>query len=586
MQRSYFIALIVFCAVAVAEPFAVRTGAQSTFYASQPIVRIVNTQRTLCAVQKQDKSLIITGLKPGEAIVYYWDINNVQHVLKVVVSGRVYVSSGATAAKTQGKYELYFKADPKNDTPVNKRMLVNKLAYTTELGEYGLDFLMEYKNIGVTEKSNKEQLDTLRVRLNRGNNFILIGDEVVQYTPLTTPYLSVQGARTGFHLGNTRWDIFAGRRAGEYWGDIVKYNSYQDRQERTALSGVRIVADFKPLELGLTRVQRSGAEDDQSVYYRNTAATAVDAKYRYEAYTFTAESGATVAKDNQSKATQAGVAYEGATTGYRFTVMDIAAQYTSVSDFLAYQGARGFSFWGRYTPLRALGLTASYDKYLQRYDQGYYSVTNTDYDVDRRSLRLSFSGLSFMHVSVQTFRNLGFLTTMTGSTLTFDQVALWREYLVYFHEFSPWSFTYDGQNTKIYRYTSGLSSQVAPWCALRIQQENELRYYDVQESTNPHGLTGGVQLGDFSLPWTTIKYNFGYWYQRRENSQGTLDSRRTAIRLRIKQLLSKGLFWYLNGVNVREQSKRFEYADVDQIGYYYKDELVQSEVSGGFSYSF
>jgi hypothetical protein len=586
MKKSYVVALMVFCALGLAEPFAVSTGAQATFYAPQTIVRIVNTQRTLCAVQKQDKALVITGLRPGEAIVYYWDINNTQHVLKVAVSGRVYALAGATAAKTKGKYELYFKVDPKNDTPVNKRMLVNKLAYTTELGEYGLDLLMEYKNIGVTEKSNKEQLDTLRVRLNRGNNFLLIGDDVVQYTALTAPYLSVQGARAGFFLGNTRWDIFAGRRPGEYWGDIVKYDSYQDRQERTALSGARIVADFKPFELGLTRVQRSGAENDQSVYYRNAAVTAVDAKYRYEAYTFTAESGTTIAKENQSKATQAQVAYEGETTGYRFTVMDIAAQYNSVTDFLAYQGARGFSFWGRYTPLRALGLTASYDKYVQRYDQEYYSVTNKDYDVDRRSLRLSFSGLPFMQMSVQSFRNLGFLTTMSGSTLTFDQVSLWREYLVYFYEFSPWSFTYDGQDTKIYRYTSGLSSQVASWCALRLQQENELRYYDIQDSTNPHGFTGVVQLGDFSVPWTTIRYNLGYWYQRRENAQGTLDSRRTAIRVRIQQLIGKNLFWYLNGVNVREQSKRFEYADVDQVGYYYKDELVQSEVSGGFSYSF
>lgn len=409
-----------------------RTGEKTVFHTKQTIVRVVNTQRAVCAVQKQEKALVITGLKPGEALIYYWDINNQQAVLKVAVSGRVYVSSGPTKPSSKGKYELYFKTDPENQTPVNKRMLVNKLAYKTELGEYGLDLGLEYKNVGVTEKSNKEQLDTLRVLVTRGSNFVLIGDDVVQYTALTAPYLSLQGARTGFHLWNTRWDIFSGRRPGEYWGDIVKYNSYQDRTERTALSGARVVADFKPFELGLTRVQRSGAEEDGSVYYRDAAVTALDARYRYEAYTFTAETGAMSAKENSSKAAQAGVEYAGDKFGYRLTAMDIAPQYTSVTDFLAYQGARGLSFWGRYTPLRALGLTASYDTYMQRYSKDYYAIANEDYAVDRRSLRLSFSGVPFMHMSVNTFRNLGYLSTMTGSTLTFDQIALWREYLQVF----------------------------------------------------------------------------------------------------------------------------------------------------------
>lgn len=585
MKKSYVALFWLFCTLAMAEPFAVQTGARATFYTPQTVVRVVNTQRTICAVQKQDKSLVVTGLKPGEAIVYFWDINNQQRVLKVVVSGKTYVTSGRTATQAKGKYEVFFKADPKNDTPVNKRMLVNKLAYTTELGEYGLDLLMEYKNVGVTEKSNKEQMDTLKVMFNRGNNFLFIGDDVVAYTPLTAPYLSLQGARAGFNVWNMRWDIFSGRRPGEYWGDIVKYNSYQDRQERTSLSGARVVFDLAPLQLGVTRLQRSGAENNESLYYRNTAVTAVDAKYRYDLYTFTAESGTTIAKENQSKATQAGVAYESEAVGYRFSAMDIAPQYTSVSDFLAYQGARGFSFWGRYNPLRVLGLTASYDKYVQRYDKDYYDILNKDYDVDRRSLRLSFSGLPWMHMSVNTFRNLGYLSTMTGSTLTFDQIVLWRQYLVYFYEFSPWSFTYDGLTTNTYRYISGLNSQPLSWCALRVQQENELRYYDsAQENDNPHGLTGVIQLGDFTVPWTTVKYNLGYWYQRRENALGTLDSRRTATRLRLQQLVTKDLFWYLNGVTVHEHSKRFEY--VEQIGYFYKDEIVQSEVSGGFSYSF
>lgn len=156
----------------------------------------------------------------------------------------------------------------------------------------------------------------------------------------------------------------------------------------------------------------------------------------------------------------------------------------------------------------------------------------------------------------------------------------------FFYEFSPWSFVYEGQETKTYRYVSGLNSRPWSWLSLRVQQENELRYYDnpLQENTNPHGLTTVAQLGDFTVPWTTVKYNIGYWNQRRENAQGTLDNRRTSWRLRVQQLVNKDLFWYVNGVHVQENSLRYEY--VDRIGYFYANEVIQSEVSGGFSYSF
>ena len=568
-----------------ADSLTVSVGERASYVAPTTVTRIVNTKRTVCAVQKTVASLEITAIKPGESLVYYWDLNNIQHVLKVVVVGRAYTYA-STSATSKGKYELFVKNDPKNETPVNKRMVVNRLSYAAQSNGYGVDFFAEYKNVGLTDKSNIEQLDSFHLVINKDNNYLLLGDDTVQYTALTAQYLAFQGARTGFNLWNTRWDIFSGRRAGQYWGDVIKYNSVQAPEEKTNLAGGRVVLDLQPLQLGLTRLTRSGAENQLSTLYRDTTVTAYDARYRYGQYTLSAESGITAADDNLSKAGSAGLDYEGDTVGYRLSVMDIAPKYTSVSDYMLYQGAKGYTFWGRFNPLRALGFSTQIARYEQRYDQNYYSVLNDNYMVDRRSVRLGFSGLPFMHMSVNTFRNLGYKSEMTGQTLLFDQIPIWREYLVYSYEIAPWKFTYDGQDTQMFSYRSGLSSQVNSWCALRLENQNELRLYsEGQENTNPHGITGVAQLGDFIVPWTSsVKFNVGYWYQHRENAQGTLDNTRTAWRLRVQQLIGKDFFWYLNAVTAHERSQLFEFEKV--VGYVMKDVIVQSEVSGGLSYAF
>jgi hypothetical protein len=83
-----------------------------------------------------------------------------------------------------------------------------------------------------------------------------------------------------------------------------------------------------------------------------------------------------------------------------------------------------------------------------------------------------------------------------------------------------------------------------------------------------------------------VRLSVSYWYQNRRNTLDTLDKNRNSIRLALGQTIG-ALYWYLNGVAARENSLFYEYQDeYERDGYFYHNELVQSEISGGLVYWF
>lgn len=166
-----------------------------------------------------------------------------------------------------------------------------------------------------------------------------------------------------------------------------------------------------------------------------------------------------------------------------------------------------------------------------------------------------------------------------------DRIALIPQKLFYYFEFSPNKYEFSDSEYYDTQTTSGLQSYITQWWQVRLEQVSEfIRQVNGPGSTNPHGFNFITNFGDFTVPRTRIQCSLGYWFQNRKNSQGTLDKNRAAVKLSFHESMTPDFYWYLNGVFARENSLQYEFEE--RIGYFYQNEITQSEVSGGLSYTF
>lgn len=575
-----------------------KAGEEYVFSSPKPYSRFVNTDKTVVAVRLIDqRNFRLSGMKRGTAYLYFWDKEKKQEVIKVSVAYNP--QQRKTAARAgHGRAEIYFKFDPENITPVNKRMVSEKFYYENMIGPYAMTLFAENKNIGKTDDDNIEQLAQFSLRLSRGPNFLTIGDDTIQYTSLTTQYLAIQGGHGRFTLGNFTLDLFGGKLAGEYYGEQVLDHATTDKSKNNVQGGRFSVKLNDNIAISATSLRADSRSSEDVKIGRSVRS--VDTQMVFDNLFLSLESAESSWERNyrgqkdklNGKAQEYKADYSTPYGGWTLIFRDIGTQFQDMSEFFFYQGARGYFFNGRYTGLKYVGVSGYYENYLKRYENNIDSVlyvTNKEYTNERSRVNFNFA-LGFVRPMVSVFNttqinpNQNIYAEYKGYSLFLDQIKF-GAVSAYF-EFSPVSYKdiqYDQLEYLGSISKTGLRSKLG-FLSLRLEHQSEMYYYQNADSYNPHGYNFVVYLTRFTLPRTTINTDISYWFQNRKNSQETLDKNVNSARLSLSQNLTADLYWYLNGIVSQENSLKYEYEK--RVGYFYNKDLTRSEVSGGCVYSF
>ncbi len=577
-----------------AETFELKMGSTKILELRKPVVRFVNSNKQALLVKKiGDSTLSLTGLKSGQSYLYYQDIDNQLKTVKVTVLYEVKADPAHKANNaSSGFFEVYFKFDPENATPVNQRMLTEKLGYTALVNGWKYDLFLENKNVGKTDDANIEQLAKFKFRVSRGSSFLNLGDDQLRWTPLAGEYLAFQGLRAGLGFKGFFLDLFGGQRPGRYWGSEVE--DYANRKQDTDhLQGFRLTKKFfNYFNLGWTNISHKGwnVEDTRTT---DKEVSSVDLSFKIVDTNLNLES-ASAKRDLSNKREAASylqLERSKNNYGFNFIYRDISPAYDPVADYFNYRGAQGYFLYGNYAPVKMLDLSGYYENYFQRYDDE--QVANREYTFDRGRLNLTVRGLPLFTPRLAAFRNIRInghneiYNVYSGYSFYLDQFKLLGDKLVAYFEFSP--FEYEDINEAVANYTgsttrSGLRSKLAKWLNLRLEHQSDVYYYQELPANDLRGYNFIVNIGTFKLP-ADIKMLFSYWYKFRANSQETIEQNYQAAKLELSQSLTSSLYWYLRGAVAQEHSLKYSWEET-RTGYFYDDQLVTSEVSGGFSYRF
>ncbi|MDR2431625.1 MAG: pilus assembly protein N-terminal domain-containing protein [Candidatus Margulisbacteria bacterium] len=557
------------------------TAGQSRIYAAaSPITRVVNASPELAQVTLgADGRLSILPRKIGRATIYYW--TDRQEVLFLNIAGRKSPPPANRAALNNGRYELYFKYDPANNTPVNKRMFIHTLEYGT-LTDSGarLDLLARYKQNAVSDGEDTGQFEKLSARLAKGGNYAQAGDAVIRYSELSLPYLEMQGLSGRYRLGGLLLDGFAGKRPGNYWGREIVENYILDKDRDVSVGGGRLTwlaADG--LDLSYIFGSRTADKDRALGSY---SVQGGDLSYRQGAYRMNAELASSTERKNQASAYRGDVNYDADAYGWSIAYRDVAPDFRSLADYENYGGMRGWSLYGRANPLSALSLSGSYENYLQRFTR---DIINPDYTVERLRLRLGLNRIALARPALLYHANYRDDYRATGLSAQLYEIELWRRRLWAYTDFSAWKYATPYAEYAVNSALCGFNYRLGwfSWKTERVKEKS--RYVFGGESYDTAGWNIIANFGEFELA-RRIKLTVSLWHQDRKNDLDTLDKNSNSLRLRLGQTIGD-LYWYVNGIAARENSLFYEYEDAhSRTGYFYHDELVQSEISGGLVYRF
>ncbi|GBR76998.1 hypothetical protein NO2_1460 [Candidatus Termititenax persephonae] len=588
MKRCWFLGLLL-VALSAAAKLELAVDSVATFRPGRAITRFVNLSpdKLMIAQTAPDTLTIRARRKIGAALVYYWTDQEAtrQEVLTVRVLGRSAAAAPASAVsgKNKGNFQTYFKFDPANQTPVNKKMILSSLAYSADAGTLGWDFYTRYRHNAVSDKEDRGQLETLTFNLHRGPNHLTVGDTYVKYSELLAPYLEMQGLTGQYSFGALRLDGFLGKRPGNYWGSAVGENYIAEKDKEVDLGGGRLVWLYNDnLDFAYAAASRRAAPEENILgsYYVQSGAV----NYRWDNY----RSGLELASSGgrrQAEAARTELSYDTEKYGWQITYRDVAPGYRALADYFNYTGVQGWTFYGSARPVRSLSLSGSYEAYLQRFDREYTKLTNPDYDVERLRLRLGLDRVAFFRPVISYYANYRETYRANGFNAQVSEIEILRRRLWAYYDFSTWK--YESLTAEYFndRGTTGLKYRRG-WFSYRVEKIDERTRYLLGGTS--YGTTGWnliTGLGEFKLP-SNFKVSLSHWYQARRNTLDTLDKNRNSLRLALGQSLGD-LYWYLNGVCSREKSLFYEYEDeYGRDGYFYHDKLTQSEVSGGLVYKF
>lgn len=582
MRKFWLIGLCLFSCVWAAR-LEITAGQTKIYTAKDTIQRIINADPELVTVtQTAPTKLTVYAKNIGVAKVYFW--TDKQDVLLVQVSGKKSaLSKPRTPGKNNGRYEMYFKYDPANSTPVNQRMFIQSLEYRWQtLNDLTLDFQARYKQNAISAGEDTGQIERASVRLAKNNNYLQIGDDTIRYSELVAPYLEMQGITGRLRLGSFILDGFAGRRPGNYWGSEIVENYIQAKDKDVDVGGGRLTwLAGENLDLSYTAVNRTADKNNLLGSYSGQSG---DLKYRYGAYLFNYELASTEEDKNKASAQRGELNYDAEDYGWQIAYRDVAPDFRSVADYFNYGGMQGWSLYGRANPSAILSLSGSYENYLQRFDRNV--LTNPDYTVERLRLQMGFNRITFFRPFFMYHANYRDGYRSHGLTAQLYEIELWRRWLWAYTSFSAWRY-----DTPYAEYTAdttlaGLSLRRGWFTGKAEQVKTQTRYVLGGESLDTQGWNFILNFGEFDL-YQNIKLTLSLWQQTRKNNLDTLDKKQTSARLRLGQAIGD-FYWYLNGVATRENSLFYEYEGekYDRNGYFYHEELVQSEISGGLVYRF
>jgi hypothetical protein len=478
---------------------------------------------------------------------------------------------------------MYFKFDPANNTPVNQRMFIHSLEYAL-LTDNGLkiDFLTRYKQNAVgDDKDDVGQVEKVAVRFTKNTNYLQVGDNTVRYAELAMPYLALQGLQGRYRIGSVYLDGFTGKRPGNYWGRSIVENYLQDKDRDVDVSGGRLSWYVNnALDVGYTFGGRQAESDNPLGTY---SVQSGDLTYRRGAYRFVTEFASSTEKKENASAYRGELNYDAENYGWNIAYRDITPEFRSLADYFNYGGMQGVSLYGRANPLGSLSLSGSYENYLQRFAKDY--VTNPEYSVERLRLRLGLNKIIFFRPSLLYHANYRDEYRSTGITAQLYEIEILRRLLWAYTDFSTWRYASPYAEYSVNSSLVGVMYRLG-WFTWKTESLNEKSSFVF--GGEEHGTSGWnviANFGEFTLP-AQVKMNLSYWYQHRENTLDTVDKNRNSVRLRLGQTIGD-LYWYLNGIAARENSLFYEYDGAyARSGYFYHDELVQSEISGGLVYRF
>ncbi|MDR1323065.1 MAG: pilus assembly protein N-terminal domain-containing protein [Candidatus Margulisbacteria bacterium] len=583
-MKKICLALVLLLAIAGAAQVELTAGASYSFKPAAKVARFVNAAPQIVDVSSAaDGSLLIKAKERGTARIFYWTAQ--QEVLLVQVNGRKAEPAAAarSPAKNNGKWETYFKFDPVNATPVNQKMILNSLEYSTAVGDLDLDFFTRYRYNAVANGGETGQVERLNARLAGRGSFLEIGDTTVRYSELAVPYLDLQGLAGHYSFGGGRtWalDAFIGQRPGNFWGSEVGENYIADKDREVSVGGARI--SWRPLEnfdLAYLTASRRAEKDNMLGSYSLHSA---EVGYKWSDYAAFLELAET--QKDHAGAARTELHYDTEKYGWQIAYRDIAPEYRALSDYFNYTGLKGWYLYGSARPLRLLSLSGSYETYLQRFDQE--KLTNPDYAVERLRLRLGLDKVLFFRPAVSYYSNYRDNFRSSGVNAQLYEIELWRRRLWASYNLSTWRYESPSAEYSTDRAEAGLNYQ-QNWFGYRATRVDErARYVFGGNTSASSGWDLVATFGEFKLPYNS-KISVSHWYQTRKNTLDTLDKNKNSLRLAFGQSFGD-LYWYLNGVVSRENSLFYEYEgeDYDREGYYYHDKLTQSEISGGLVYKF
>lgn len=580
MKFKYLVCLLLLTVLSAAK-LDLTVGDTYALSGTQTISRFVNANPDLVDVRKSgNNKLLIKAKKIGAANIYYW--TDGQKILVVNVRGRKTIVAKSNANKKNGRFETYFKFDPVNKTPVNQRMMVNSLEYAflTDSG-MAVDFFTRYRQSAVSDGEDVGQIENVSVRLAKSGNWLTVGDSTVKYSELTAPYLEMQGAQGAYRWGNFQLSGFAGKRPGNFWGRQVGENYFLDKDSDVDISGAKIKLSVNNnLDVGLSAMGRNAPSENMLGSYSLRAG---EVNYRQGDYHFVYELADSQQDNSSAGAYRGELNYNAERLGWQIAYRDVEPEYRTLSDYFNYMGMQGWSLFGRAMPVRRVSLSGTYENYLQRFEQD--RALNPDHNVERLRVRLGLDKIIFFRPSITYYSNYRDDYRTSGMNFNLYEIEILRRYLWAYYDFSTWK--YSAPDTEYFndRALAGLTYRLG-WLTLKTEKVNEQSRYVYGGET--YGLDGWniiTTLGDFR--WSSgVRMSVSYWYQNRKDTLGVLDKNRNSIRLSLGQSVGD-LYWYLNGVASRENSLFYEYRDeYDRDGYFYHDELTQSEISGGLVYSF
>jgi len=404
-----------------------------------------------------------------------------------------------------------------------------------------------------------------------------LGDMTLRYSELTMPYLQMQGVSARIRSGSLWVEGFTGKRPGNFWGKMVGENYFIDRDQGVDVSGARLhwlVND--EWDIGVTALGRSAPKENVLGSY---SVQAGEFNYRKDRYHFVSELASSSRADRQAGAYRGELNYDAEKLGWQVAYRDVAPDYNSLSDYFSYTGMQGWSLYGRAVPFRAMSLSSSYENYRQRFSG---TVTNPDHSVERLRVRMGLDRIIFFRPSVTYFSNYRDGFRSSGMNLNIHEIELLQRRLWAYYNFSTWKYSTPDVDYLNDRSLIGLTYRQGLLSLRTERVDEQFRYVSGGE---PYGIAGWnviTTLGDFR--WRSgVRMSMSYWYQNRKNTLNTLDQNRNSFRVSLGQGIGD-LYWYLNGVVSMENSLLYEYQA--RNGYFYHNEITQSEISGGLVYRF